>query len=55
MLNSHTSIYTEEEIFGWLKERTIEDVINSIYSRVPFSIQAVGFKVFYYHPEDDDS
>ena len=41
LLNSHPHIYTEREIFGKLSGRNY--------------VKAKGFKIFYYHPLDDDS
>jgi LPS sulfotransferase NodH len=55
MLNSHPSVYAEGEIFSWLKGRTEEQILNRIYASYPGYIKAVGFKIFYYHPQDDES
>lgn len=53
MLNSHPSICAKGEIFVQLKGRSVEEVLSSVYSKYPRSIKAVGFKIFYYHPVDD--
>lgn len=55
MLNSHPSIYAKQGIFGRLDGKSIDDVLNKIYSKYPNWIKAVGFKIFYYHPQDDSS
>lgn len=55
MLTSHPSIYAKGEIFNWLKGQSVNYVLDSIYHRYPKYIKAVGFKIFYYHPLDDQS
>jgi LPS sulfotransferase NodH len=52
-LNSHPNICAEEEIFGLLNGRRSKDVLAKVFSRQPHFIKARGFKIFYYHPQDD--
>ena len=55
MLNSHPNIYTKPEILMWLRGRSIDEILNRIYTRVPQRIKAIGFKIFYPHPIDDNT
>jgi LPS sulfotransferase NodH len=55
MLNSHPFIYAEGEIFRSLRGRSVQEILDRIYSKYPRYISAVGFKIFYYHPQDDKS
>jgi LPS sulfotransferase NodH len=55
MFNSHPSMYAEGEIFSWLNGRSEKQILNRIYASYPGYIKAVGFKIFYYHPQDDES
>ncbi len=55
MLRAQYAIYAEEEIFDELNGRSVNDILNRIYSHMPKRIKAVGFKIFYYHPFDDNS
>ncbi|WP_251951760.1 sulfotransferase [Salinibacter ruber] len=45
MLNNHDKIKCYREL---ARERKIE--IKKIYNKQPYFIEAVGFKIFYYHP-----
>ena len=54
-LNSHPQIYAESEIFSWLHGREHRQVLAKVFTKQPFFIKAKGFKIFYYHPQDDDS
>jgi len=54
-LNSHPNIYAESEIFSWLHGRDHREVLAETFANQPFFIKAKGFKIFYYHPQDDDS
>ena len=53
-LNSHPHIYALDEIFSKLNGRDYKKIINSAFSKYPYYINAVGFKIFYYHPLDTD-
>ncbi len=55
MLNSHPSIYSRYEIFRTLDGNSVKKIMNGIYSKYPRFVKAVGFKIFYYHPVDDES
>jgi len=54
-LNSHPGILAEGEILGALGSRDCRDVLAKAWARQPHYIRAKGFKIFYYHPIDDDS
>lgn len=54
-LNSHPNIYAEGEIFRKLSGRNYKDVLAKAFARQPFYVKAKGFKIFYYHPLDDES
>jgi hypothetical protein len=54
-LGNHPHIHTTGEIFSWLKGRSHTQVLNTVFQRQPFYVKAAGFKIFYYHPQDDDS
>lgn len=53
-LRSHPNVHMEGELFKELKGRSCQQIWNSLYSKRPKKIQQVGFKLFYYHPFDDD-
>jgi LPS sulfotransferase NodH len=53
LLNSHPNICAEGEIFSKLNGRRSQDVLAKVFSRQPRFIKARGFKIFYYHPQDD--
>lgn len=54
MLDSHSKIYIKSKIFKHLKGKNTEGELNILYSNKPAIIQAVGFKIFYYHPLDGE-
>ncbi len=51
MLNSLWSIAAHGEILSWTRGRTLEDVLADAFCRYPHYVKAVGFKIFYYHPQ----
>jgi LPS sulfotransferase NodH len=55
LLDSHPDIRAEGEIFAKLEGRNYEDVLRQAWGRQPFNVKAKGFKIFYYHPLDDES
>lgn len=55
LLDSHPNIHAEGEIFARLDGRNYRDVFAKAYGKQPHYIKATGFKIFYYHPNDDDS
>jgi LPS sulfotransferase NodH len=55
LLNSHPNIHAEGEIFRELSGRNYKDVLEKAFARQPFHVKAKGFKIFYYHPLDDES
>ena len=54
-LNSHPNIHAEGEIFRKLNGRNYKDILVKTFARQPCYIKAKGFKIFYFHPIDDDS
>ena len=53
MLNSHPGIHAKGELFHRLYGRSPEQILTKLYATHPAHIQAVGFKIFYYHPLDE--
>jgi len=54
-LNSHPNIHTEGEVASKLNGRKPKDILARSFGKEPYCIKAKGFKIFYYHPMDDDS
>lgn len=54
-LNFHPSISAEGEIFQRLNEKNYSEILLKVFSKQPLYIRARGFKIFYYHPNDDDT
>ncbi len=54
-LDSHPAILAEHEIFINLKGRSEDAILNKMYSKVSPATKAVGFKIFYLQPYDDDT
>lgn len=54
-LNSHSNVYSEGEIVSWLHGRDYRSILRRVFGKQPNEILAKGFKIFYYHPQDDDS
>ena len=54
LLNSHPNIEANGEVFNLLKGRNCKKVWNELFSKKPKVIKHVGFKIFYYHPNDCD-
>jgi len=54
-LNSHPNIKAQGEIFSNLNGKNYKEILNKVFSRQPYYIKAKGFKIFYYHPQDDNS
>jgi LPS sulfotransferase NodH len=55
MLNAHPAIHAKSEIFTRLYGSPVQTVLNDIFAPHPARVKAVGFKIFYNHPVDDDS
>ncbi len=55
LLDSHPGIDAQGEIVKRLAGREADAVISRIFGEQPFFTKATGFKIFYYHPLDDDS
>ena len=51
-LNSHPNVAADYEIFAKLNGRSESDILARAFAKQPFYIQAKGFKIFYYHPQD---
>lgn len=54
-LNSHPNIHAEGEVFNRLNGRNYREILSRVFADQPPRILAKGFKIFYYHPLDDDS
>lgn len=54
-LNSHPWVHGEGELFVRLNGRDHKDILAKIFGKQPRYAKAVGFKLFYYHPVDDDA
>lgn len=54
-LYAHPNVKTHGEVFGKLNGKDYNLVLGKIFSKQPFYIKAIGFKIFYYHPQDDPS
>lgn len=55
LLNSHPNIHAEGELFSRLNGKPLTRVLARTFSRQAFFVKAKGFKIFYYHPQDDPS
>ena len=54
-LNSHPNISAEGELFNRLNGRNYEKILATVFASQPYQTKAKGFKIFYYHPNDDDA
>ncbi|MBN1630803.1 MAG: sulfotransferase [Thermoleophilia bacterium] len=55
LLRSHPQIRADGEVFSRLKGRDLQTLLAKTFSKQPRYIKARGFKIFYYHPQDDPS
>lgn len=55
LLNSHLGIKAGGELFRRLENKSSTTLWNEIFSKKPKGIKYVGFKIFYYHPLDNDN
>ena len=55
LLRSHPNICARGEVVGKLDGRNYKDVLADAFTTKSHLIKASGFKLFYYHPLDDDS
>ncbi len=53
LLNSHPQVDARGEMFREMKGQSVESRLDRVFRRRPRRIEAVGFKIFYYHPLDD--
>ncbi|MBM3792123.1 MAG: sulfotransferase, partial [Acidobacteria bacterium] len=53
-LLSHPAVHAESEIFQRLNGRSSREILEGVFCRRPRGIRAAGFKIFYYHPLDDE-
>lgn len=51
-LNASPRVLARGEVFQRLRGRRYQDVLDWVFSRHPFFIRAVGFKIHYDHPAD---
>ena len=54
LLRSHPNIHVEGELFKVLNGKSCKQIWDELYDKHPARIKQVGFKLFYYHPFDDD-
>lgn len=54
-LNNHPNIRAYGEVFGNIGNKNIQDLIDIVYSKKSHITKSVGFKIFYYHPNDSKS
>ena len=54
-LNQQKQVIAHSELAGKLFGKSPEKLLDEIYCRYQKRIKAVGFKIFYYHPQDDES
>jgi LPS sulfotransferase NodH len=54
-LNSHPNAQVDGELFARLNGRDYTDVLAKAFAKQPFYVKAKGFKIFYYHPLDDET
>jgi len=54
LLNKHKNIICEGELFKVLHGKSCRDIWDELYGKKPKRIKFIGFKLFYYHPFDDD-
>jgi hypothetical protein len=52
-LNNHPNIHVKGEIFNKLDGKNYKDILAKVFAKQPYNIKAKGFKIFYYHPNDD--
>ena len=53
LLNSHPRVDARGELFRRMNGQSVESRLDGVFRRRPRRIEAVGFKIFYYHPLDD--
>ena len=54
-LHSHPNVTAQGEIFARLDGRKAGVMLSNVFCKQPLYIKASGFKIFYYHPVDDDT
>ena len=54
-LNQQKQVIAHSELAGKLSGKSPKKLLDEIYCRYQRQIKAVGFKIFYYHPQDDES
>jgi len=54
-LKSHPNVDADYEIFAKLYGGAEQSILDKAFGKQPFYIKAKGFKIFYYHPQDNDS
>src|SRR5699024_1614793 len=55
LINSHPHLKSDGEIFHDLNGRSYQHILAKTFSKQPSFIKAKGFKIFYYHPLEDDT
>jgi LPS sulfotransferase NodH len=54
LLNNHSNIICEGELFKNLNGKTCTEIWEALFNNKPKKVKQVGFKLFYYHPFDED-
>ncbi len=54
LLDSHPNIKAEGERLRRLNGENCKTVLSKVFSKQPYDIKAKGFKIFYYHPMDNN-
>lgn len=54
-LENHSNIKAQSEIFSKLNKINYKEILSEAFSKPPYYIKATGFKIFYYHPLDDNT
>ena len=54
LLDSHPNVQTYGEIFSRLNGQTARDIWSYCFSKKSRKLKYLGFKIFYYHPQDSE-
>lgn len=55
LLNSHPNIRVDDEIFQNTGKIDFRERLQHVFSKQPYYVKARGFKIFYYHPLDEQN
>jgi len=54
-LNAHPQVEAKGEILSWLRDHSYDELLDEGFSCTDANVHCCGFKIFYYHPQDDPS